>query len=164
MVTWCHNSTIWCHNSCTMATINRKYTWLHFMLLSPSGYSVWGSKICWKLFSYYKYCYWGVHPDCVVHTVMREGWGSLSICAKNYSALLIIDMLTNVWGTNKYDHKYLQYSEIYDGSQDDKQLLRLTHCWLYIYPTLGKEKCDIEKCDFQTNFGQWHVQEWYFHF
>ncbi len=44
MVTWCHNSTIWCHNSSTMATINRKYTWLHFLLLHPSGYSVWGTE------------------------------------------------------------------------------------------------------------------------
>ncbi len=33
MVTRCHNSTIWQHNSSTMATINRTYTWLPFLLL-----------------------------------------------------------------------------------------------------------------------------------
>ncbi len=30
----------WCHNSSTMAAINRKYTWIHFLLLPPSGYSI----------------------------------------------------------------------------------------------------------------------------
>ncbi len=44
IVTWCHNSTIRCHNSSTMATINRKYTWLSVLLLSPSGYSIWGTE------------------------------------------------------------------------------------------------------------------------
>ncbi len=39
-----HNSTIWCHNSSTIAIINRKYTWLHFLLLPPSGYSIWGTE------------------------------------------------------------------------------------------------------------------------
>ncbi len=43
MVTWCHNSTIWRHNSSTMATINRKYTWLLFPLF-PNGYSIWGTE------------------------------------------------------------------------------------------------------------------------
>ncbi len=41
VVTWCHNSTIWCHNSSTMANINRKYTWLPFLLLPPSVYFIW---------------------------------------------------------------------------------------------------------------------------
>ncbi len=46
---WCyhgdyHNSTNWCHNRSTMATINRKYTWLHFLLLPLSGYSIWGTE------------------------------------------------------------------------------------------------------------------------
>ncbi len=44
MVIWCHNSTIWCHYSSTMSTITRKYTWLPFVLLSPSGYSIWGTE------------------------------------------------------------------------------------------------------------------------
>ncbi len=41
-MTWCYNSTIWCHNSSTMATIKRMYTWLSLLLLSHSGYSIWG--------------------------------------------------------------------------------------------------------------------------
>ncbi len=41
MLFWCHNNTIWCHNSSTMATINRKYTWLPVLLLPPRGYSIW---------------------------------------------------------------------------------------------------------------------------
>ncbi len=40
MVTWCHNSTICGYNSSTMATISRKYTWLHFWLLPPGVYSI----------------------------------------------------------------------------------------------------------------------------
>ncbi len=44
MMIWCHNSTIWHHNSRTMATINRKYAWLPFLLLPPSGYSIWGTE------------------------------------------------------------------------------------------------------------------------
>ncbi len=62
IVTWCHNSTIWCHNSSTMAIINRKYTWLHFLLLPHSGYCIWGNEnwleqmSCWwrRLVLYYK--------------------------------------------------------------------------------------------------------------
>ncbi len=45
MVTWSHNSTIWSHNSSAMTTINRKYRWLPFLLLSSSGYSIWGLMI-----------------------------------------------------------------------------------------------------------------------
>ncbi len=37
MVTWCHNSTIWHHNTSTMATINRKYTWLPYCFCTPVG-------------------------------------------------------------------------------------------------------------------------------
>ncbi len=44
MLFWCHNNTIWHHNSSTMATINRKYTWLLVLLLPPSGYSIWGTE------------------------------------------------------------------------------------------------------------------------
>ncbi len=44
MVTWCHNSTIWCHNCSIMATMDRKYTLLPFLLLPPSGYSIWGTE------------------------------------------------------------------------------------------------------------------------
>ncbi len=44
MVTRYHNNTIWRHNSSTMATINRKYTWLPFLLLPPSWYSSWGTE------------------------------------------------------------------------------------------------------------------------
>ncbi len=46
MVTWCHISTIWHHNSSIMEPVNRKYTWLHFLLLHPSGYSIWGTMNC----------------------------------------------------------------------------------------------------------------------
>ncbi len=28
----------------TQKTCNRKYTWLHFLLLPPSGYSIWGTE------------------------------------------------------------------------------------------------------------------------
>ncbi len=44
MVNWCHNSTIWRQNSITITTINRKYTWLPFLLLPPSGYSIWDTE------------------------------------------------------------------------------------------------------------------------
>ncbi len=44
MFSWRHNSTIWCHNSSSMATINRKWTWLTVLLLSPSGYSIWDTE------------------------------------------------------------------------------------------------------------------------
>ncbi len=36
-----NNSTIWQNNSITQQTCNRKYTWLHFLLLPPHGYSTW---------------------------------------------------------------------------------------------------------------------------
>ncbi len=43
MVTWCHNSIIWHHNCSTMASINN-YTWQRFLLLLPSGYSIWDTE------------------------------------------------------------------------------------------------------------------------
>ncbi len=35
------------NNSITQKTYNRKYTWLPFLLLPPSGYSIWGTENCW---------------------------------------------------------------------------------------------------------------------
>ncbi len=37
-------STFISNNNITQRTYNRKYTWLPFMLLSPSGYSIWGTE------------------------------------------------------------------------------------------------------------------------
>ncbi len=38
------NSTIWQHYSNTPKTCTRKYTWLPFLLLPPSGYSCWDTE------------------------------------------------------------------------------------------------------------------------
>ncbi len=32
------------HNSITQKTCNRKYTWLPFLILPPSGFSIWGTE------------------------------------------------------------------------------------------------------------------------
>ncbi len=40
------NSTIWQNNSITQKTGNRKYTWLPFLQLPPSGYSIRGTENC----------------------------------------------------------------------------------------------------------------------
>ncbi len=40
------NSTIWWNNSISQKTCNRKYTWLPFLVLPPSGYSIWGTEYC----------------------------------------------------------------------------------------------------------------------
>ncbi len=39
-----NNSTIWQNNSITQKTCNRKYTWLHILLLPTSGYSIWDTE------------------------------------------------------------------------------------------------------------------------
>ncbi len=38
------NSTIWWNNSITQKMCNMKYTWLPFLVLPPSGYSIWGTE------------------------------------------------------------------------------------------------------------------------
>ncbi len=40
------NSLIWWNNSITQKTCNRKYTWLPFLVLAHSGYSIWGTENC----------------------------------------------------------------------------------------------------------------------
>ncbi len=51
-----NNSTIWQNNSITQKTCNRKYTWLHVLLLPPSGYSIWGTENC--IYQYLTYLSW----------------------------------------------------------------------------------------------------------
>ncbi len=41
-----NNSIILQNNSITQNTCNGKYTWLPFLLLPPSGYSIWGTENC----------------------------------------------------------------------------------------------------------------------
>ncbi len=63
------NSTIWQNNNITQKACNRKYTWLPFLLLPPSGYSIWGTEHC-ILPSPFKVTYNNcLISICVMHTL-----------------------------------------------------------------------------------------------
>ncbi len=70
MVTWCHNSTIWSHNSSTIAINNRMYTWLPFLLLPPSGYSVWGTENFTSQMEFYR-----CSVNTTIETLKKHGLG-----------------------------------------------------------------------------------------
>ncbi len=59
-----NNSTIW-------QLYNRKYRWLHSLLLHPSGYSIWGSESyhCLKYTNMDAPMYWGATPFRYLKTI-----------------------------------------------------------------------------------------------
>ncbi len=67
-----NNSTIWQNNSITQKTGNRKYAWLPFLLLPPSGYSILGTEnYGWTDRQHEK----GKDKQMALSQYFRYGWG-----------------------------------------------------------------------------------------
>ncbi len=62
------NSTIWWNNIITQKACNRKYTWLPFLVLHPSGYSIWGTEN-WLIFE--GECEMKLHKTVLSHFIYK---------------------------------------------------------------------------------------------